>query len=185
MNLFNFEISHIGPNEYYTPEWLSEYMISLIDKEIPFSVFDPTPGPNSSILSAVRKVYPCNVSVEELKGDFWDIDISHVDIIVANPPFFPYSKVYQYLERFILIADQIICIIPWYTIINSERRTEKIIKSGLKRIVNVSRSAFPKIRVQICVLDIQKGYCGDAVFGNVGPNWKTEFSRSDLPLASF
>jgi type I restriction-modification system DNA methylase subunit len=83
-----------------------------------------------------------------------------------NPPFSPMTLGYQILYNCINMSDNIIALMPWLTIINSERRTKKIIDFGLKSITHLPRNIFPGSRVQTCILEIKKGYSGDIKFIN-------------------
>ena len=49
---------------------------------------------------------------------------------------------------------------PWLTIINSQKRTEWIKDSGLRRVIHLPRTAFKGSRVQTCVLVFEDGYDG-------------------------
>jgi hypothetical protein len=62
------------------------------------------------------------------------------------------------LDDFFIIADDIIILLPWSALINSERRTKKYIEKGLKKIIHLPRKAFPGSKVQTCVLVFRKGY---------------------------
>jgi len=47
---------------------------------------------------------------------------------------------------------------PWLTIINSQKRTEKINNYGLKSVTHLPRKTFPCSRVQCCILEMEKYY---------------------------
>lgn len=72
---------------------------------------------------------------------------------------------YKMLDDFFNIAtNEIIILLPWMALINSERRTKKYIEKGLKKIIHLPRKAFPGSRVQTCILVFQKGHSGNIIF---------------------
>lgn len=60
-------------------------------------------------------------------------------------------------EFFKIVHYQIIILLPWLALINSERRVRKYIEKGLKKVVHLPCKAFPGARVQTCILVFQKG----------------------------
>ena len=85
--------------------------------------------------------------------------IKHV--LEPTPPFSPMKEGYEILNVCMEMSNTIIALMPWLTIINSERRTKKILDFGLHSVTHLPRTAFPGSRVQTCILDMQRGVSGD------------------------
>lgn len=148
---------------FQTPQWVCNIMINQIEHN-PVFILEPTPGAGN-LVKALNLKFPD--SIIDAPNDFYKfIEFNHAryHYIVANPPFTPMTQGYKMLDDFFNIADDIIILLPWLALINSERRTKKYISMGLKKIIHLPRSAFPGSRVQTCVLVFQRGYCGDIIF---------------------
>ena len=83
-----------------------------------------------------------------------------VDVIVGNPPFSPMNIGYDILERCFELSDNIIMLMPWLSLINSEKRTQMYRERGLKKVIHLPRKAFKGSRVQTCVMVFEQGYPG-------------------------
>lgn len=156
---------HINNIDFQTPEWVCKLMIDLIEHE-PVFILEPTPGAGN-LVKALDLRFPD--SIIDAPNDFYKfIEFNHAryHYIVANPPFTPMTQGYRMLDEFFNIADDIIILLPWLALINSEMRTKRYISKGLKKIIHLPRSAFPGSRVQTCVLVFQRGYRGDIIFKN-------------------
>jgi hypothetical protein len=77
-----------------------------------------------------------------------------------NPPFTPMGVGYRILFSVMELTDVIIAVMPWFTIINSVKRTNVIRQYGLKAVTHLPRSAFKGTRVQTCILEMIRGYSG-------------------------
>lgn len=75
-----------------------------------------------------------------------------------NPPFTPMKTGYEILYRCMEMSNNIIALMPWLTLINSEKRTAKIFEYGLISVTHLPRNVFPGSRVQTCILQMQKFY---------------------------
>ena len=84
------------------------------------------------------------------------------DVAVMNPPFSPMQVGYDILYKVMGMADLIVALMPWLTLINSEKRTKIIYRFGLKSVTHLPRNIFPGSRVQTCILNMERGYQGDA-----------------------
>ena len=127
-------------------------MISLLPLGIK-TVLEPTPG-KGNLVKALK-----NYKVTAPK-DFWKIS-GTFDAVVMNPPFTPMKTGYEILYAAMGMTEIIIALMPWFTIINSEKRTADIKNFGLESISHLPRSAFPGSRVQTCILEMKRGYDGD------------------------
>lgn len=148
--------------EFQTPEWVCGIMAKMISELIifPETILEPTPGAGN-LVKAIDRRYPSSIIYTPV--DFFKFD-EKVDCVVGNPPFTPMKVGYDILSRCFELSDNIIFLMPWLALINSEKRTKKYISKGLKKIIHLPRSAFPGSRVQTCILIFQKGYRGDIIF---------------------
>lgn len=137
--------------EFQTQESVCKYMVSLIPAGVS-TVLEPTPGKGN----LVRALNGYQVTAP---SEFWDVS-GRFDAIVMNPPFTPMEQGYRILYAVMEMSDIIIALMPWLTIINSEKRTSDIEGYGLKSVTHLPRSAFKGSRVQTCILEMQKGYEG-------------------------
>ena len=135
---------------FQTPLWCVKYMCSLVPDGVK-TVLEPTPG-LGGIVRELEKEY-----VVTAPNDFWDVE-GHFDCIVMNPPFTPMKVGYEILYKCMSMSNNIIALMPWLTIINSEKRTKDIMDFGLKSITHLPRSTFKGARVQCCVLEMNKAY---------------------------
>ena len=157
---------HMNNIDFQTPWWVCELMIDLVEHE-PVFILEPTSGAGN-LVKSLNSRFPD--SIIDAPKDFYKFlkyNHSRYHYIVANPPFTPMTQGYKMLDKFFKIADDIIILLPWLALINSEKRTKKYISNGLKRIIHLPRSAFPGSRVQTCVLVFQRGYHGDIIFKDV------------------
>lgn len=146
---------------FQTRSDVCQYMVSLLPANIK-TVLEPTPGKGNLISSLQQQGLEITAPDEFFS---WVRSSTHTfDAVVMNPPFTPMKLGYQILDYCIELADTIIALMPWLTIINSERRTAKIKQFGLKSITHLPRNAFPGARVQTCILHMEKHYHHDTIF---------------------
>jgi hypothetical protein len=174
-NLWKTEPSIKSPldykNDFQTPPFAAKYMASLVPEGVR-TILEPTPG-NGNI-------------VRELKGyditapaDFFSMDRKRrFDCIVMNPPFsskyafnVPESLNkhgmrlgYHILKECMQMSDQVIALMPWFTISDSDVRLRSLKKWGLKSLTALPRKTFEFARIQTCVFELEKGYKGETVF---------------------
>jgi len=120
--------------EFQTPPAVCDYMASFLPEIITGSILEPTPG-EGNIVSALRKRISVGAIVaperfEELSKDL------RFDWVVMNPPFTPMKVGYQFLEDVMKMSDNIIALLPWFILINSERRLKRIKEFGLKSVTH-------------------------------------------------
>jgi len=130
-------------------------MVGLLPAGV-VSVLEPTPGAGN----LVRSLNGYQVTAP---SDFFQV-FGSFDAVVMNPPFTPMELGYQILYRTMQMTDIIIALMPWLTIINSQKRTDDIKAYGLKSVTHLPRLVFPGSRVQTCVLEMRRGYCADSIF---------------------
>lgn len=136
---------------FQTPKLVCDHMVSLIPSGTK-TVLEPTPG-KGNLVGALANY---DVTAPE---NFWEWS-GNWDCIVMNPPFSPMSEGYKILYRCMKMSTNIIALMPWLTLINSEKRTQDIVSFGLRSITHLPRSTFAGSRVQTCILEMSLGYGG-------------------------
>lgn len=146
---------------FQTPPYLCAYMTSLIPAKYKRSlVVEPTPGAGNLLVALREAGFK---RVEAPPGDFYQWWPSRrPQVVIGNPPWSPMRQAYDIMKRCLLEfePDFVVMLMPWLTLINSERRTELLVEFGLQRVIHVPRSTFPGIRAQCCILVLEKGYQG-------------------------
>lgn len=145
--------------DFQTKAWVCSYMVSLLPIGNSLNVLEPTPGKGNlvkALLSAGHRV--------TAPADFWKLKPLKWDAVVMNPPFTPMLTGYRILFRVLEMTSIVIALMPWLTLINSERRTEALRNYGIKSVTHLPRSAFNGSRVQTCILLMEKGYCNETSF---------------------
>lgn len=146
--------------DFQTPEWGCKYMVDLLNHENIKKILEPTKG-QGNIVKEIEKRKCFEVIAPE---DFFDFQHGRYDAVVMNPPFTPMKMGYEILYKCMDLADVVIALMPWLTIINSSKRTRDIMDFGLVSITHLPRNAFKGSRVQTCVLNMNKGYEGETKF---------------------
>lgn len=137
--------------EFQTRLDICDYMVSLLPNNIA-NVLEPTPG-EGNIVQALHG-YQVTAPI-----DFWQQE-GFFDAIVMNPPFSPMEMGYKILYRCMDMTNIIIALMPWLTLINSEKRTHSISFYGLRSVTHLPRNAFAGSRVQTCILEMCRGWKG-------------------------
>ena len=159
-------------NNFQTPFFVCEYMVSLIKDEPEIkTVLEPTPGKGNLALVLKKNQY-CVFLPHPNPYNFWSfIQENHkyyVDVIVMNPPATPMKKAYDIFYKCVEHTNRIIALMPWLTIINSQKRTKDIMDFGLISVTHLPRSTFPGSRIQTCILNMKRGYKDKTEFKVVG-----------------
>lgn len=144
-------------NGFQTPAWVCDFMAASIHGH-PNTILEPTPG-NGNIIRSIEKYHP-DATIIVPDGDFMTMAPQEVDIVIANPPFTPMAAGYEMLYRFFEFSGNVVALMPWLTVINSEKRLDILKSHGLRGIVHLPRRAFSGSRVQTCILTFTKGYKG-------------------------
>ena len=145
--------------DFQTPDWVCKIMASCISElvDYPYTVLEPTPG-EGNLVRAINERYPS--SMVYTPKDFFAFN-EQVDVVVGNPPFSPMSVGYDILERCFDMSSNVIMLMPWLALINSEKRTRMYRLHGLKKVIHLPRKAFKGSRVQTCIMVFRQGYCGN------------------------
>lgn len=146
-------------DNFQTPPHICEYMASFLPQNAG-RILEPTPGKNNLVKALISKGFV--TSLDDFYGDI--VGYENFDWVVMNPPFTPMKQGYEILGRCMQITDNIIALMPYLTIINSDRRTRAIMKWGLKSITHLPRTTFKGSRVQTCILEMKRGFIGETIF---------------------
>lgn len=122
----------------------------------PKTILEPTPG-KGNLLDILQGKFP-NAIIYFPENDFMNMDVVSVDWVIANPPFTPMQKGYDILDRLFEFSNNVIALMPWLTITNSEKRTKRLVEKGLCKIIHLPRKAFPGSRVQTCILKFKHNF---------------------------
>jgi type I restriction-modification system DNA methylase subunit len=160
-------------NDFQTPENVADYMVELIPEQCT-TVLEPTPG-NGSLVRALESIGFTVTSPD----DWWTLDKSlRFDAVCAN---FPFSSktffncpeefegkgmkvAYEQLKVVMNMTDNLIILMPWFTISDSDVRLRMIKQWGLISVTALPRKTFQYARIQTCVLQMEKGYTGPTEF---------------------
>lgn len=158
--------------DFQTPVHIAKYMASLIPVEA-VTVLEPTPGLGNivAVLSNYKVTAP---------DDFFLLKEERFDAIIMNPPFSSkFAKLenapagmnkhgmrlgYYILTECMKMSDNIIALMPWFTISDSDVRLRFIKSFGLKSLTALPRKTFEYARIQTCIFQLQKGFTSETVF---------------------
>ena len=140
---------------FQTPIKICKIMADMIPTKVK-TVLEPTPGDGN----LVRCLAGYKVTAPK---DFWLIG-GVFDAVVMNPPFTPMATGYEILFTCMDMTDNVIALMPWLTLINSERRTNRLIEYGLKSVSHLPRSTFKGSRVQTCIIELRRGWQHECLF---------------------
>jgi len=145
---------------YQTRPDVAEYMATLLPKGIPIMhILEPTPGAGNLVFAAEK--YGLVVAPEL----FEHLPVgARFDCAIMNPPFTPMALGYKFLLDVMAMTDEIVALLPWFILINSERRTKFLFDFGLVSVTHLPRNVFPGCRIQCCVLKLSKGYTGSTIY---------------------
>jgi len=137
--------------EFQTPDWVCDLMVNMIPiTDNPKVILEPTPGEGNLVRAIQRRFSQCRILAPN------DIYLFHpkekIDWTVSNPPFTPMSLGFSLLQRMKIWCDNIVILLPWLLLINSEERTDWFLRAGLSEVIHLPRSVFGSSRVQACVM---------------------------------
>ena len=149
--------------DFQTPPDICRYMASMVPTRARL-VLEPTPGEGN----LVKALMEAGLRVHA-PDDFWQLPAGEkYDAIVMNPPFSPMEVGYRILSRCMEMSDVVVALMPWLAMINSEKRTRRIMEFGLRSITHLPRTAFQGSRVQTCVLEMNRWWKGKTFFTTYG-----------------
>lgn len=159
--------------DFQTPVPVCRYMVSLLPEGIT-TVCEPTPGRGNLVGILLQAGYSVTAP-----PNFWDVIDQRYDAVVCNLPFSKNTfrdlpdkfKALKSMEVFykamgyvLAMSDNVIALVPWFMLIDSDKRMKSLFRYGMISVTCLPRSTFPNIRVQTCVLQLQKGYTGPSLF---------------------
>lgn len=165
----------VDPN-FQTPMPVCDYMVSLIPTDS-VKVLEPTPG-IGNIVSSLKKENRFDIHAAE---DFFTHDKNQkYHSIIMNPPFsakFAYMQHapdeikntgmrvgYYMLTECMKMSDNVIALMPWFTLSDSDVRLRYLKNFGLKSLTALPRKTFQYARIQTVIIELQKGYTQDTIF---------------------
>lgn len=160
--------------QYQTPPEVCDYMVSMIPVGAK-SIFEPTPGLGNIVRSLeAENKYEITPAVDFFKTD----KEARYDCIVMNPPFSSKSAFgvpedveetgmrlgYYILTECMKRSDNVIALMPWFTISDSDVRLRFLKAFGIKSLTALPRKTFKYARIQTVVIELQKGFTGETIF---------------------
>jgi len=162
----------VDPN-FQTPLPVVDYMVGLIPAGAK-TVLEPSPG----LGNIVSRLSDYEVIAAD---DFFLLDKSkRYDSIVMNPPFSSKSGFidnappevnakgmrlgYYFLLECMKMSDNVIALMPWFTLLDSDVRMKALKSYGLVSLTALPRKTFQYARIQTCILELQKGFEGETIF---------------------
>lgn len=136
------------------------------------TVLEPTPGIGNLVAQLVG--YEVTAPV-----NYFDIDKNRrFDCVVMNPPFSSKSAFgvpehlnkygmrlgYHILTECMNMSDNVIALMPWFTLSDSDVRLRSLKKYGMKSLTALPRKTFEYVRIQTVIIELQKGYKGETSF---------------------
>lgn len=161
---------------YQTPPAVCEYMVDMVP-DWAKTVLEPTPGIGNIVNSLIEK----NKYQIVAASDFFLLDYSKkYDCVVMNPPISSKSGFldnapnyedirgmklgYFILKECMKMSDNIIALMPWYTISDSDVRMRYLKNYGIKSLTALPRKTFQYARIQTVVIELENGYKGETIF---------------------
>ncbi|MBD3404498.1 MAG: hypothetical protein GF411_00005 [Candidatus Lokiarchaeota archaeon] len=147
--------------DFQTPDWVCDIMVGMID-DYPDSIIEPTPGEGNLVRALYNRFPKSNIIA--LDDVYQYQPNKEIECACMNPPFSPMKQGFEILKRVTEWTPYIIALLPWFMLINSERRTQWFIENGLCEIIHLPRRAFPGSRVQTFIAKLISGYKGEISF---------------------
>jgi hypothetical protein len=159
-------------DQFQTPPDVAVYMVSLLPLHV-VTVLEPTPG-MGNLVRELDLMY--NVTAPT---DYWQLDKSlRFDAVVANLPFSSKTfyncpeefegkgmvVAYEQLKVLMQMSDELVLLMPWFTISDSDVRLRALKRFGLISVTALPRKTFQYARIQTCVLHLRKGFIGSTEF---------------------
>lgn len=163
--------------KFQTPKWLCDKIAKAIDLPNDSTILEPTPGAGNLVKALTKFKVSTPVS------DFWDLDDpihkEKFDAVVMNPPF---SDAECILMKCMQLSDMVVAIVPWITILSSDKRTSKIREWGIEKVWHLPRKVFSGISSSLMVIFLKKGYKGDILLEFVDYEEEIKPSKKKRPV---
>lgn len=161
---------------YQTPEAVCQYMVDMVPTKA-VKILEPTPG-LGNIVKALEAKNRFHIIAA---NDFFLLDKNEkYDCIVMNPPFSSKSAFidnapinaetkgmklgYHILQECMKMSSNVIALMPWYTISDSDVRMRYLKDFGIKSLTALPRKTFQYARIQTVIIELEKGYQFETVF---------------------
>lgn len=165
-------------SQFQTPVPVARYMVNMLPEGVK-TVLEPTPGPAKNIVRQLQKK-GYHVTAPD---DFFLTVKRRFDAVVMNPPFserFTFMENapaevkgqgmkigYWFLYEMMSWTDNIVALMPWFTISDSDRRLRMIMDYGLVSVTALPRKTFEYARIQTVILYLKKDYKGRTEFSQL------------------
>lgn len=157
--------------DFQTPLEVCQYMCSMIPKGV-VTVLEPSAGSGNMLkfLQDYQVTAPAN---------FFELDpVSKFDCVVMNPPFSTTTAFgvpdgfdaqgmrlgYYFLSECMERSNNVIALMPWFTLTDSDLRLRALKGYGLKSICSLPRKTFQYARIQTCILELEKDWKEPTIF---------------------
>lgn len=158
-------------NDFQTPPEVAEYMAMMCPWVSGGTrVLEPTPG-KGNIVNALKIAWGGHRVIAP--DNYFDLNKNQrFDCIVMNPPFSEKSMWgapdgwvgkgmrvgYKILQECMGMSDNIIALMPAFTLSDSDVRAREIKRFGLVSVTQLPRKTFDYARIQTVILHLKKGY---------------------------
>ncbi len=170
--------------EFQTPPHVAAYMASLIPG-FARKILEPTPGEGilvEAIINHLDKVKGKDGGgyLVDAPDDFFLLKKQRFDAVLMNPPFSgKYANMenapmeinkhgmrlgYYIMQQCMEMSDNIIALMPWFTISDSDTRLRFLKAYGLKSLTALPRVTFKYARIQTVVIELEKGWKQETIF---------------------
>ncbi len=166
----------LGDNEkFQTPMNVVNYMVSMIPEGAK-QILEPTAGSGNIVKGLINSGKNYDIHAPQ---NFFEIEEGTCyDCVLMNPPFsskyaFGVPENFEHrgmrLGYYILLecmkkSQNIIALMPWFTISDSDVRLRYLKNYGLKSITALPRKTFQYARIQTCIFELEAGYKADTIF---------------------
>lgn len=161
---------------FQTPVPVCNYMVDMVPSHA-VKILEPTPGLGNIVKSLEAKKRYQIITAD----DFFLLDKNEkYDCIVMNPPFSsksafignapPEAEIkgmklgYHILKECMQMSNNIIALMPWYTISDSDVRMRYLKDFGIKSLTALPRKTFQYARIQTVIIELEKGYQSETIF---------------------
>lgn len=162
--------------DFQTPVPVCEYMADMVPRSAR-NILEPTPG----IGNLVRALEDKLIYTVTAPTDFFLLDPDlKFDCVVMNPPFSSKSGIldnapeevntkgmklgYYLLQQCMQRSDNIIALMPWFTLLDSDVRMRELETFGIRSLTSLPRKTFKYARIQTVIIELQKGCLDTTIF---------------------
>ena len=172
----NSQLYNKDNTNFQTPLWVCKYMAdSIIGNNL--NILEPTPGAGNLVNELKSRGHNVRAPKDFYNEVYIEALFPKFEYVVMNPPFTPMDVGYKILYDCMELSNNIIALMPWLTIINSQKRTRTLLEFGLESITHLPRNAFPGSRVQTCILQLNNECHGDRIIKFIEKNNKMDEGR--------